>query len=102
MPENVTEHHRPVGDAALIVGSMAIDSVRTPLGEVEDKVGGAAVYSSIAATFFSPVSLVGVVGQDFPEEYLTLLQGRGVDLAGVQRAEGKTFRWKGYYDYDLN
>lgn len=87
---------------ALIVGSMAIDSVRTPLGEVEDKIGGAAVYSSMAASFFSPVRLVGVVGYDFPAEYLDLLASRGVNLDGVQHADGKTFRWKGFYDYDLN
>ncbi|HET6386128.1 MAG TPA: PfkB family carbohydrate kinase [Armatimonadota bacterium] len=86
----------------MIVGSMAIDSVRTPLGEVDEKVGGAAVYSSVAATFFSPVRLVGVIGDDFPPDYLQLLESRGVDLQGVQHAQGKTFRWKGYYDYDLN
>jgi sugar/nucleoside kinase (ribokinase family) len=89
-------------EAALIVGSIAIDSVRTPLGEVEDQLGGAAVYSSVAATFFAPVRLVGVVGEDFPSEHLVYLSARGVDLAGVQRASGKTFRWKGYYDFDLN
>jgi sugar/nucleoside kinase (ribokinase family) len=92
----------PNAQSALIVGSMAIDSVRTPSGEVEEKLGGAAVYSAIAASFFSPVRLVGVVGDDFPDAALQMLASRGVDLAGVQHAEGKTFRWKGYYDDDLN
>lgn len=101
MRTDVSQH--PIGsEPALIVGSIAIDSVRTPLGEVKDKVGGAALYSAVAATFFSPVRLVGVVGSDFPEEALSFLSERGVDLAGVQRDTGKTFRWKGYYDYDLN
>lgn len=102
MGEDNKAHHRPSAEPALIVGSMAIDSVRTPLGEVEDKPGGAAVYSSVAATFFTPVRLVGVVGTDYPQGYLQFLGSRGVDLAGVQHADGKTFRWKGYYDFDLN
>src|SRR5579884_3167727 len=87
----------------LIVGSMALDSVRTPAGEVVDALGGAADYSSVAASFFAPVELVGVVGDDFPNEHLDFLASRGIDLAGVQTiAGGKTFRWSGYYDVDLN
>lgn len=87
----------------LIVGSMALDSVRTPAGEVADALGGAADYSSVAASFFAPVRLVGVVGEDFPNEHLQFLASRGIDLAGVQTvAHGKTFRWAGYYDFDLN
>lgn len=87
----------------LIVGSMALDSVRTPAGEVQDALGGAADYSSVAASFFSPVELVGVVGDDFPKEHLDYLSSRGIDLAGVQIVpHGKTFRWAGYYDFDLN
>ena len=87
----------------LIVGSMALDSVRTPAGEVKEALGGAADYSSVAASFFSPVQLVGVVGDDFPAEHLEFLSSRGIDLAGVQTiAGGKTFRWAGYYDFDLN
>ena len=87
----------------LIVGSMALDSVRTPAGEVQDALGGAADYSGVAASFFSPVQLVGVVGGDFPLAHLDFLASRGIDLAGVQTvAEGKTFRWAGYYDFDLN
>lgn len=87
----------------LIVGSMALDSVETPAGKVTDALGGAADYSSVAASFFAPVQLVGVVGADFPQEHLEFLQSRGIDLAGVQTvAGGKTFRWSGYYDFDLN
>lgn len=91
------------GAPVLIVGSMALDSVRTPVGEVRDALGGAADYSSVAASFFSPVELVGVVGDDFPKEHLEFLATRNIDLAGVQHIPGgKTFRWTGYYDFDLN
>lgn len=82
---------------------MALDSVRTPAGEVTDALGGAADYSSVAASFFAPVNLVGVIGDDFPTEHLDFLKSRNIDLAGVQTvAGGKTFRWSGYYDFDLN
>jgi len=82
---------------------MALDSVRTPAGEVQNALGGAADYSSVAASFFSPVQLVGVVGDDFPNEHLEFLKSRNIDLGGVQIIpDGKTFRWAGYYDFDLN
>src|SRR5205085_6165946 len=84
MPE--TRHPR-----VLIVGSVAIDSVRTPLGEAEEALGGAAVFSSVAASFFAPVDLVGVVGTDFPPEHLEFLKGRGVNLEGLQVQPGETF-----------
>jgi len=84
----------------LIVGSLALDTVITPFDKVEDALGGSATYISLAASYFSgPVELVGVVGKDFPEEYIRLL---GVDLEGLQKEEGKTFRWGGKYHYDLN
>jgi sugar/nucleoside kinase (ribokinase family) len=90
-------------DPVLIVGSMALDSVRTPAGEVADALGGAANYSAVAASFFSEVQLVGVVGDDFPHAHLDFLRTRDVDLAGVQVVPGgKTFRWSGFYDFDLN
>lgn len=86
----------------LVVGSIALDSVETPFGVAEEALGGAAVYFSYAASFFNRVRLVGVIGEDFPEEHLELLAGRNIDLAGLERAEGSTFRWKGRYDYNLN
>ncbi|MCC6444391.1 MAG: bifunctional hydroxymethylpyrimidine kinase/phosphomethylpyrimidine kinase [Armatimonadetes bacterium] len=87
----------------LIVGSVAIDDVRTPAGERENCLGGAAVYSAVAASFFTGVNLVGVVGSDFPGEYVAFLGERGINLDGLQRAQGQTFRWAGYYEAeDLN
>jgi sugar/nucleoside kinase (ribokinase family) len=86
----------------LIVGSVALDSVKTPLGHVDNALGGAAVYSSVAASFFAPVMMVGVVGDDFPKEHLSFLSGRGIDIAGIQVEAGKSFRWAGTYEYDLN
>jgi sugar/nucleoside kinase (ribokinase family) len=87
----------------LIVGSVALDSVETPSGRVDNALGGAATYSSVAASLFGPVHLVGVVGEDFPSEHLDFLKGRGIDLAGLQIVEGgNTFRWKGDYNDDLN
>lgn len=90
------------GRSVLIVGSVALDDVKTPFGEVKNALGGAAVYSSIAASYFAPVRLVGVVGEDFPEKHVKFLSLRGIDLAGMQRVPGKTFRWSGLYDFDLN
>ena len=81
----------------LVVGSVALDSIETPFGKVQEVLGGSAVYFSIAARFFSDVSLVGVVGTDFPEEHLALLRDRGIDLGGLHQQQGKTFRWAGQY-----
>jgi sugar/nucleoside kinase (ribokinase family) len=86
----------------LVVGSVALDSVRTPFGKVEDVLGGSATFFSYAASFFTTVRLVAVVGRDFPRAHLDRLAGRGVDLAGLQVTEGATFRWVGEYGYDLN
>ena len=86
----------------LVVGSVGLDSVQTPFGKVEDALGGSATYFSAAASLYDTVDLVAVVGTDFPQEHVDFLQSRGVDLTGMQRVEGKTFRWKGRYDYDLN
>jgi sugar/nucleoside kinase (ribokinase family) len=94
-----TEAASPV----LIVGSMALDSVSTPAGQVKDALGGSATMASMAASFYAPVQLVGVVGDDFPLGHLDFLKSRGIDLGGVQTiAGGKTFRWSGFYDFDLN
>ena len=86
----------------LVVGSIALDTVQTPFGAVSEALGGAAVYSGVAASFFAPVRLVGVVGDDFPRAHLAALQERGIALAGVEVARGRTFRWSGYYEYDMN
>jgi len=86
----------------LAVGSMAFDSVETPFGKAEEVLGGSATYFSTAASFFTSVNLVAVVGEDFPSEHIEFLQKRGVNTAGITRTSGKTFRWKGSYGYDLN
>lgn len=86
----------------LVVGSVAFDSVETPFGKADDVLGGSATYFSTSATYFSTVKLVAVVGDDFPKEHCEMLQERGVDLEGLQQVPGKTFRWKGRYEYDLN
>ena len=88
--------------AVLVVGSIALDSLETPFGKRDDVPGGSATFFSTAASFFAPVQLVGVVGEDFPQEHVDFLKSRGVDLAGLTRAPGKTFRWKGRYGFDLN
>ena len=88
--------------SSLVVGSVALDTVETPFGRAENALGGTAVFFSLAAGLFTDVQLVGVVGEDFPDEGIELLQGRGVDLAGLQRQSGRTFRWVGEYDYDMN
>ena len=85
----------------LIVGSLAFDDLEMPTGTFNDVVGGAATYSSIAASLLAPVRLVGVVGVDFPAHVLDDLKKRGVDTAGVEHADGKTFRWRGRYSSDL-
>lgn len=86
----------------LTVGSVAFDSIRTPFGEVSRVVGGAATFFSIAASFFSPVRLVAVVGEDFGDRHMAVFGGRRIDLEGLQRVPGDTFRWKGEYHLDLN
>lgn len=86
----------------LVVGSVALDSVETPFGKAEDSVGGSAMYFSTSASYYTDVRLVAVVGKDFPEAPVEFLKARGVDLDGLSESDGKTFRWKGEYGYDLN
>ena len=86
----------------LVVGSVAIDSVETPFGRGEKVLGGSATYFSTAASFFTDVNLVAVVGDDFPPEHIDFLRSRNIDLAGLKREPGSTFRWKGRYGFDLN
>ena len=86
----------------LVVGSVALDTVKTPFGQAEEVLGGSATYFSAAASFFTDVRLVAVVGEDFPEHHLAFLRSRKVDVRGLQRVPGKTFRWAGEYGFDLN
>jgi sugar/nucleoside kinase (ribokinase family) len=86
----------------LVVGSVAFDAIETPFGRVERTVGGAATYFSLAASFFTRVNLVGVVGDDFTAKHEEVFRGRSVDLAGLERAQGKTFFWSGKYHDNLN
>jgi sugar/nucleoside kinase (ribokinase family) len=86
----------------LVVGSVAYDTVETPFGRAERVLGGSASFFSVAASYFSPVNLVGVVGEDFGEEQLRAFRGRPIDLEGLERMEGRTFHWQGKYSLDLN
>ncbi len=86
----------------VVVGSVAYDTVETSHSSREDALGGAATFFSIAARFFAPVSMVGVIGEDFKPEHLKLLTERGVDIRGLERAPGKTFHWHGRYHEDMN
>jgi len=88
--------------SVLIVGSIALDTVKTPVEEHADLLGGSASYAALAASFFAPVKLVGIVGGDFPESEFDFWKSRGIDAGGVQRVDGKTFRWSGEYAWDMN
>jgi sugar/nucleoside kinase (ribokinase family) len=90
-------------NGVLVVGSVALDSIETPTGRIDNALGGAATYGSVAASLFGPVHLVGVVGEDFPPEHIELFHSREIDLTGLQVVPGgETFRWKGDYNEDLN
>ncbi len=86
----------------LVVGSIALDAVKTPVEEHADLLGGSASYAALSASFFTPVNLVGVVGDDFPESEFEFWKSHQIDTTGVQRGNGKTFRWSGEYAWDLN
>jgi sugar/nucleoside kinase (ribokinase family) len=86
----------------LVVGSVAYDTVETPFGRAEKVLGGSASFFAVAASFFAPVNLVAVVGDDFGEKPLSAFRGRPIDLEGLERTAGKTFHWQGKYSYDLN
>jgi sugar/nucleoside kinase (ribokinase family) len=86
----------------LVVGSVALDSVITPFGVKEEILGGSATYAGIAASYFTDVAIVAVVGEDFPEQHTEFLRVKGIDTAGLLRIPGKTFRWKGKYEENLN
>ena len=86
----------------LCVGSVALDSVETPFGKAERVIGGSAVYFTAAASLFTPVRVVGVVGDDYPLERLDFLRDRGADLSGIEQGAGESFFWAGRYHFDLN
>jgi len=88
--------------SVLIVGSTALDSIKTPDAQNPRLLGGSASHAAVAASFFSPVKLVGVVGDDFPQKYVQLYRRHGIDLAGLQVRPGKTFHWSGEYEVNLN
>ncbi len=88
--------------SVLVVGSIALDTVKTPVEEHADLLGGSASYAAVGASFFSQVNLVGVVGEDFPKAHVDYFATRRIDLAGLQTVPGKTFRWSGEYHWDLN
>ncbi len=86
----------------LVVGSLVYDSITTPFGKAENTLGGSANYFALAASQFADVRVVGVVGEDYREQDKTLLNNRRVDLSGLQQVSGKTFRWEGMYEGDMN
>src|ERR671910_332814 len=86
-----------------VVGSIAFDSVRTPFGERDRMLGGSSVHFSLAASFFTEVRIVGIAGDDFGDQQLAVLEGRGIDTDDIERVSGgKTFVWRGHYEYDMN
>jgi sugar/nucleoside kinase (ribokinase family) len=86
----------------LVVGTVAFDSIETPFGSAERILGGSASYFALGASFFAPVRIVGVIGEDFPQEYLDLFSRRQIDLEGIEKARGDTFHWRGRYHEDIN
>jgi sugar/nucleoside kinase (ribokinase family) len=88
--------------SVLIVGSTALDSIKTPKAENPRLLGGSASHAAVAASFFAPVKLVGIVGEDFPKPYLRLYRRHGVDLEGLQVEPGRTFHWSGEYEVNMN
>jgi len=86
----------------LVVGSVALDSIETPFGKRKEILGGSATFFSISASFFDKVNMIAAVGEDFPKKYLQLLKKRGIGTNGIAVNKGKTFRWEGRYEYDMN
>jgi sugar/nucleoside kinase (ribokinase family) len=84
----------------IVVGTIGIDSVKTPFGNVKDVLGGSSIYASYAASFFADIGICSIVGSDFPDEFMQLLKRRGLNTSGIQ-LDGKTFRWSGEYEYDM-
>lgn len=91
-----------MSSSVCVVGSVALDTIETPAGKAPEVLGGSCSYFSVAASFFAPVNMVGVVGSDFPEEERSFLESRGISLEGLEVVEGRTFRWTGRYHEDVN
>ncbi len=85
-----------------VVGSVALDSIQTPTGSADDVLGGSCSYFSVAASFFAPVNMVGVIGSDFPEVERSFMESRGINLEGLEVVDGATFRWTGRYHENMN
>jgi sugar/nucleoside kinase (ribokinase family) len=88
--------------SVLVVGTVAFDSIETPFGSAERILGGSAAYFALGASFFAPVRVVGVIGEDFPQDYIDVFTQRKIDLEGLERAQGDTFHWRGRYHEDIN
>src|SRR6476469_2409113 len=88
--------------SVLVVGSTALDSIKTPASENPRLLGGSASHAAVAASFFAPVKMIGVVGDDFPKKYVQLYKKHRIDLEGLQTVQGKTFHWSGEYELDMN
>ena len=88
--------------SVLVVGSVALDTIKTPFGKAKEILGGSATFSSVSASIFCPVSLVAVVGRDFPKKYIKLFADKGIDTQGLTVEKGKTFRWEGEYGWDFS
>ncbi len=86
----------------VIVGSIGLDNLKTPYGEKHQILGGSISYSSVAARFFTPVNIVGVIGEDFPQQYIELFQSKNINIEGLEIRKGKTFRWHGEYTNDMS
>jgi sugar/nucleoside kinase (ribokinase family) len=86
----------------LVVGTVALDSVKTPFGNADNALGGSATYFSTSASYFTDVRLVAVIGEDFPREHIQFLKSKNIDTSGLEIQKGETFRWRGEYGYDLN
>jgi sugar/nucleoside kinase (ribokinase family) len=86
----------------LVVGSIALDNIKTATAEHKNLLGGSASYAAVAASFFGPVNLVGVIGNDFPPQHKELYAKRGIDLTGLELADGLTFTWTGEYEVNMN
>lgn len=85
----------------LILGTVALDKIETPFGKMTNAMGGSASYASLAASFFCKPAIISIVGEDYPKEHLELLKSKNVDISLIKK-EGKSFRWEGYYEFDMN